>query len=325
MFEPFRAIDPYVAKLLINSYQKNRLAHAYLFEGEPGTPKRELALAFAKLLYCEGEEKPCGQCMNCIRIDNRNHPNVLFIEPEGQTLKKEQILYLQREYVKTALEPGPKVYIIDQIDRMSTSAANSILKFIEEPEPDVYTILITDHLHQILPTIISRSQVINFRPVDPEALQKRLVAEGCKPLYAGVIAHLTNDFAEAKRLATDESFRELVDFAAMLGEALILGQPDPITLCETKRADLYTDRESLDYCLRILVLYMQDLYKGKLGKGPLIFRDAWDRLKGLMERMPMEWLNQALKLLLTAQMDLRENGNPLLVLDGLLIKLIKVV
>src|SRR5690554_5151062 len=93
--------QPKVTRMLLNSYQKGRLAHAYLFEGELGTPKKELAIDFAKLLYCEGEEKPCDACMNCIRIEHLNHPNILYLEPDGNTLKKEQILYLQQEYVKT--------------------------------------------------------------------------------------------------------------------------------------------------------------------------------------------------------------------------------
>lgn len=325
MFDSFRQIDPHVAKILINSYKKNRLSHAYLFEGEPGTPKQKLAVEFAKLLYCEGDHKPCGTCINCIRIKNQNHPNVLLIEPEGKTLKKEQILYLQREYVKTTLEEGPKVYIIDAIDKMSTSAANSILKFIEEPEPNVYTILITDQLHQILPTIISRCQVINFRPVNRDELSGSLIAEGCVELTARVVTQLTNDLTEAKTLASDEALTSLIHFVIKLGEAILLGTPDPIVLCETEKPELYTNRETLDYCFSILVLYMRDLQKGKIGNRDLIFHESWNRLKQMLAHIELEWFNGAIRHILNAQIDLRANGHPMLVLDSLLIKLMKVV
>lgn len=325
MLGQFRDTQPHATKMLLNSYRKNRLSHAYLFEGEPGTPKKALAIEFAKLLYCENDQKPCGNCMNCLRIDHQNHPNVILIEPEGRTLKKEQILYLQKEYVKTTLEAGPKIYIIDAIDKMSISAANSILKFIEEPEPNVYTIMTTDQLHQILPTIVSRCQVINFKPVDRQLLKEHLIREGLNELTASVVSQLTNDVVEAESLAKKEEFEALIQFVIELGEALIMGTPNPIALCEGKMSFLYSDRESLDYGLNILLLYMRDLQKGKFSNDDLIFKQSLEKIKPILTQIDIEWINRSIEQVLLAQIDLRSNVNQLLILDSLLIKLMKVV
>lgn len=181
-------IQPRVIKMLMNSFHNNRVAHAYLFEGEKGTKKKEIAIEFAKLMYCENRGEVCDTCLNCIRINNQNHPNVILIEAENGTIKKEQVLLLQKEYSKTTLEPGPKIYIVENIENMSINAANSLLKFIEEPREDTYTILTTDNFHQILPTIISRCQIINFQPVAKEIIINHLVENNVDKYIATICA-----------------------------------------------------------------------------------------------------------------------------------------
>lgn len=324
-FNNYLKTQPKATKMLLNSFNKGRLAHAYLFEGERGTPKKELAINFAKLLYCEVEEKPCGMCMNCLRIEHQNHPNVLLLEPEGKTLKKEQITYLQKEYVKTTLEVGPKVYIIDQVDRMSTSAANSILKFIEEPEPNVYTILITDQFHRILPTIVSRCQVINFRPNDRSLIRNQLIEQGLKANSAAIISFLTNDVDVARAMAEEELFDEIIELVRGIGQAILKGDEDPILLCEKSKIDLTNNRNLLDYFLDILLLYMRDIQNSALGKSDLIFTSDLKELAPYVERMSQEWIKKNIKAILTSKVDLENNANTLLLVDSLLIKMVKVV
>ena len=323
MLGQFRDTQPHATKMLLNSYRKNRLSHAYLFEGEPGTPKKALAIEFAKLLYCENDQKPCGNCMNCLRIDHQNHPNVILIEPEGRTLKRNRSFTCRRNTLKQPLK-GPKIYIIDAIDKMSISAANSILKFIEEPEPNVYTIMTTDQLHQILPTLF-RGAMINFKPVDRQLLKEHLIREGLNEITACVVSQLTNVVVEAESIAKKEEFEALLQFVIELGEALIMGTPNPIALCEGKMSFLYSDRESLDYGLNILLLYMRDLQKGKFSNDDLIFKQSLEKIKPILTQIDIEWINRSIEQVLLAQIDLRSNVNQLLILDSLLIKLMKVV
>ena len=96
--QKLQTIQPIVFRQLQNSFEHGRLAHAYLFEGDQGTGKAELALWFAKHLFCLDLQKgmPCEKCNNCLRITSKDHPDVVEIEPDGQSIKVDQIRALQK-------------------------------------------------------------------------------------------------------------------------------------------------------------------------------------------------------------------------------------
>jgi DNA polymerase-3 subunit delta' len=126
-------IQPLVTKMLTNGLKRDRISHAYLFQGSKGTGKRALSTLLTKSLFCKSTKsyEPCQTCTDCQRIDSGNHPDVHWISPEGQSIKKEQILHLQKEFTYTGLESNQKVYVINYADRMTTNAANRLLKFLE--------------------------------------------------------------------------------------------------------------------------------------------------------------------------------------------------
>jgi DNA polymerase-3 subunit delta' len=152
-----KKLQPVVMKQLSTVFQKNRVAHAYLFEGAKGTGKVAVMRSFVKLLLCEQpiENVSCETCRGCRRFESGNHPNFIQIEPDGQDIKKDQMLQLIFEMNKTALEAGRKIYVLHRADRLNASAANTLLKFLEEPEGLVTAILLTEKAHAILPTIRS--------------------------------------------------------------------------------------------------------------------------------------------------------------------------
>lgn len=128
-------MQPVVLKRLQGAYANDRLAHAYLLEGPSGSGKKELTHFFVKLLLCETpiDNVPCETCRSCKLYESGNHPNILFIEPDGQNIKIDQIRDLIYTMNKTALNSGRKIYVIEQADRMNNSSANALLKFLEEP------------------------------------------------------------------------------------------------------------------------------------------------------------------------------------------------
>ncbi|NLG82026.1 MAG: DNA polymerase III subunit delta' [Bacilli bacterium] len=314
-------IQPKVIRMLINSYQKNRLAHAYLFEGEKGTKKKEIALEFAKLLYCEDQGNVCDHCLNCQRIMHQNHPNVLLIEPDENILRKEQVLFLQQEYSKTNLEPGPKVYIINEIEKMSTQAANSILKFIEEPMPDTYTILITDNIHQILPTIISRCQVLNFQPIPKADIINYLYKHEVKPLIASICANLTNDLDMALNIAREERIIDIIKFVQELGQAYLTKEKNLLVLLENNKIDLYKDKKVVEYFLDIFLMYMRDIEKLKIGNQDTVFKNDLALMLQNLHNISTEDLIHNLKEILSAKINLNYNANLMLLIDNLFLNL----
>ena len=147
--------QPLVFAQLKKSIKHGRIAHAYLFEGEKGTGKHEVGIWLAQHLFCTQmkDNLPCGKCNNCQRIEKKGHPDVLVIEPEGQTIKVDQIRRLQTEFSRSGYESRKKVFLIKEAEKMNSSAANSLLKFLEEPPGDFLAVLETDAVGRILPTI----------------------------------------------------------------------------------------------------------------------------------------------------------------------------
>ncbi len=321
LINDFKSTQLKVIKILMNSYNKGRLAHAYLFEGEKGTKKKEIAFYLAKLLYCEDSDKPCGKCNNCLRIEHHNHPNVLLIEPEQNTIKKEQIIYLQQEYAKTTLEPGPKVYIIKDIDKMSINAANSILKFIEEPLPDTYTILITDNLQQILSTIISRCQVINFQPLPKNEIVEFLKQNEINNSVAKIVAQLTNDLDIALEIASDELISDIIDLVILITHEILQKREDILIICENSQVNLYNNRKKLEYFLDILLILMGDLKSVDNNNDNIVFDQELIFIKENIHKIKSEKIMFNIDEILKTKINIGYNANTVLLLDHLLINL----
>src|SRR5690625_5856331 len=150
-------VQPLVSTIMMNSFKRNRLSHAYLIQGMRGTGKKTIAKLIAMTYFCTQTEgvEPCQTCHMCKRVNTGNHPDVHWVEPEGKTIKTEQIETLQTEFGYTGMESEKKVYIITSAEALTVNAANRILKFLEEPEPLTIALLLTDNGQAIIPTIKS--------------------------------------------------------------------------------------------------------------------------------------------------------------------------
>ena len=182
MFEDLRKSQPNVVKMLENSFRKDKLVHAFLFEGAPGTMKYQAALYLSMLLLCKGvEKKPCGTCNNCKRIISGQHTNVLIVEPVNGIIRKEQIESLIKELSVTSLVTGRRVFILKDAEMMNISAANTLLKFLEEPFVGQYLILLSTNTQLLPSTIRSRVQLIHFGA--PSVIKMHnLLVEKSKPI-----------------------------------------------------------------------------------------------------------------------------------------------
>lgn len=151
------------AQFLQRAYEQDKLAHSYLFVDNDESRALNTAYWLACLFNCTGENKPDGTCQNCKQILSGNHPDVLLVEPEGkQTLGIDQVRPLKEELAKSPVESRRRFFFINEAQKMTLSAANGLLNLLEEPIAPVVTILITNNSDQILPTIRSRTQIINF-------------------------------------------------------------------------------------------------------------------------------------------------------------------
>lgn len=151
--------------LFISDLENNCVTHAYLIDENNFDDSYNMVLSFVKEILCENkyyDNSKCNNCSLCKRIDDGNYPEVRIISADGMYIKKQQIIDLQREFSRSSVEGKKRIYIIRDCEKMRTEAANSMLKFLEEPEDDIVAILMTNNINNVLPTIISRCKVIKF-------------------------------------------------------------------------------------------------------------------------------------------------------------------
>ncbi|GAE31722.1 DNA polymerase III subunit delta' [Halalkalibacter hemicellulosilyticus] len=317
-------IQPRVIDILMRTLQKNRLAHAYLFEGSKGTGKKDVALQLAKSFFCESleETEPCQQCLSCRRIEHGNHPDVHIIEPDGQSIKKQQIEHLQKEFAYRGVESIKKVYIVGDADKMTASAANSILKFLEEPNGTTLAVLMTEQGKNILPTIQSRSQLLSFAPLAREPFIQFLINEGISRTNAHLLASLTTSFDQVKDLVQEDWIAQARSVVIQLMEELY-GRPSQLLFTiQEKWLGTFKDKAQQEIGLDMLLLWFRDLLFAKLGNlNTVSFIDQVDSLEKQALQSSQERLSRHMAAVLEAKKQLHANVNPQLVMEKLMLSI----
>lgn len=172
-----------IKKELENSAKQNRTSHSYLFTGIEGIGKKLISIEFAKALLClennKNNDNPnscddCNNCKSCLEFDSENHPDFKIIEPEGSSIKIEQIREMQKKIQEKPIISEKKIYIIDNADLMTKEAQNCLLKTLEEPPQFATIILIGSNENAFLATIKSRCMILHFKPIENEEIRKYL-------------------------------------------------------------------------------------------------------------------------------------------------------
>ena len=145
----------------------NRISHAYIIQLKNYDDDFVLVKSFVKAILCKEKRKVsefsvCKLCNICNLIDNDNYPDLCVIEPDGKEIKKSQLVGLQKEFNNKSLLDNKRIYILKEADKLNESAANTILKFLEEPSDDIVAILVTTNRYKMLETILSRCQVLSI-------------------------------------------------------------------------------------------------------------------------------------------------------------------
>lgn len=164
--------------LLARMVQTGRLPGSMLFTGRAGVGKFRAALTLAQALNCrEGDGDACGQCGSCSRIERDQHPDVRVLRPEGKggQLKADGVREVISEIPFRPFEGKRRVVIVSDAERMNPTTANTLLKTLEEPPPWATLVLVTSNSAAILPTILSRCQILRFSPLAPDELRTMLV------------------------------------------------------------------------------------------------------------------------------------------------------
>src|SRR4051794_24343468 len=260
-----------------------RLASTYLFVGPPGVGKRRFALELAHSLLCtevpEASLAPCGRCESCRMFATGKHPD-LQVEglPEDKATLPIELFIGDREHRnqvglchQLSMKPffgRRRVAIVDDADHFSVPSANCLLKTLEEPPPSALLILIGTSLGRQLPTIRSRSQIVQFRPLPNETVAEILLATGVltDPVQAAQVAELSEgSIDQAKRLVDPE----LWEFREQLTAALCAARIDDVRLMRSVQS--FVDQAGKEAAqrrdrLRTVLGFAIELYRENLRK-----------------------------------------------------------
>ncbi len=323
-WEQLKEIQPRVVQLLVKTMEKDRLAHAYLFEGSRGTGKKRVALQLAKSFFCRNREdaEACQACSDCKRIEHGNHPDVHIIEPDGQSIKKHQVEYLQKEFTYRGVESEKKVYIVNHADLMTASAANSILKFLEEPTSPTLALLLTEQGQKILPTIQSRSQLLTFAPLSRQLFLDKLEKEGNSSVVSSLLASLTTSYEEAMTLLEGDWIAQARSVVIQLMEELHSRPNQVLFTLQEKWLPLFKERWQQEIGLDMILLWLRDLMYTKVGKvDSITFIDQQKQFEQQALLSSQDRLSQKMSSVLEAKRHLIANVNPQLLMEKLLLNI----
>ncbi|HBO89025.1 MAG TPA: DNA polymerase III subunit delta' [Streptococcus sp.] len=218
--QELKDLQPLVYQQFVTILEQGRLAHAYLFSGDFAS--FEMALFLSQALFCQEKVgvHPCGKCRSCRLIESNDFSDVTIVAPQGNFIKTDTIRQLVKNFSQSGFESSQQVFIIRDAEKMHVNAANSLLKVIEEPQSTIHIFLLTNQEEAVFPTIKSRTQIISF-PQNLPYLERILEEEGLLKTQASLIARLVSSQEEAKRLATNKSFIDVLDQAKKFTELLL--------------------------------------------------------------------------------------------------------
>ena len=312
--------------LLERSIQIGRLSHAYLFVGPPHVGKMTFAINLAQAVNCEAEKVPCGECTPCRRIASGKHADVQIIDlvsAERREISIEQIREMQTSAGLPPYEGKQKVFIIDKADLLSHEASNSLLKTLEEPLPKVLLLLLTAREKLLLPTIISRCQRVELRPLPLASIEKELRQRyGISEQKAELLARLSEGCL-GWALHTMQDERLLEERTQRLNTLIALTQAthkQRLTYATELAAQFGKAREEVEKVLALWVNWWRDLLLLKGGNDKFITNiDQKSALLHQAKNYSMSQIKNFIHHIQTTSEQLEQNANPRLALEVLML------
>ena len=299
MLEDYLNDQKLVTKILLDSLNNEKLVQAYLFSCNDIKYLEEYAIAFSKkILSMDNDSKILKQ------IDDGNYPDLTIIRPDGQFVKRNQLSELQKEFQNKPIISNKKVYIISECDKMNASSANSILKFLEEPSDDIVAILLTTNISMVLPTILSRCQILNLNNINNE-----------KDIYEVIKERYSLIYNEDNY---DTYFSLLLEFTKNLDS-----MKKRFFIKYKEYNEYFSTKDDIKIVVDFMLFFYYDILNLKFKRDLVYFNKYIDELSKVEKENSIESINYKLEVLEKIKQRLSSNSNIKMVLDKLIIEFSK--
>lgn len=306
---------------LTKSLNNEDIAHAYIFEGPSGIGKKTMAKIFSTAILCKSDNKLCGTCQSCLLLNTNSHPDLKVVTPDP-SISVDEIRNIVRDINVRPYYGGRKVYIIEDADRMTIQAQNSLLKTLEEPPEYGVIILTTQSIDMLLPTIISRGIIKKFHRNSTDEIEQYIIkkysehkerAKVVSTLCDGVIGNV-------KQIIESDSFTKVREKTLQIIERISYGNKNEAF----DSIKFFTEnKDDIDLIMHLMLLWSRDiLILKETGSEVLIINiDAKDQLLRIAHSINSDKVVRWVDAVIDTIQKLKSNANFQLTIEVMLLKL----
>ena len=307
-----------IIRHLKNAIETGKVSHSYIFTGEPGSGKKLLAGTFAAALQCEsGESEPCMACDSCKKVIGKNHPDIITVtheKPGSISIDEVRDQVVHDVDIKPYCSPY-KIYIVDEAQKLSVQAQNALLKTIEEPPAYGIILLLTTNAASMLETILSRSIVLNMKPVESEAFTSYMREKGVDEDKIPTLEKFSQgNIGKGLKLAQSDDFISMIQTIMLL---LKTASKMPFSELLESIAKLEEYKLSIKDCFGFMQMWYRDILIFKATRDPnlLIFAEEYSAINKVAQTCGYNEINRILEAINTASARLDANVNFQLTLE----------
>lgn len=301
MLEEFNVDQPIGCRILKNELIKNSNSHAYIIETNGYTRSNDLVLAFIKELFCKNINNEDEKKDICQKVDKNIYTELEIINPDGLWIKKDQLSNIQYNFKSKPILGDKRIYIINQADKLNAYAANSILKFLEEPEDGIIAILVAENRNSIISTINSRCQIISLSSKKEKT----------------TLEEILENIIDKDKINIVDAIEKTIIFISNIEE----NGKKTIIYVDRLFHSYFKEKDSIIMFFDIAILFYKDIFNIKQDLKTVFFENYNEILIKISKENAIDDIIRKINILIQLKNDIKYNANNKLIIDRLIIEM----